>query len=164
MGLNPTSFSFSMGKEMFRFVLLPCLDLGLTVPMYIRTYGIRQKECNMCAAAALISTAYFVPCLSLCVCRTLTLSLKVRCFVKRRNPWIAAHFTNINLSHIFELIEQVRNCKITKINTRKIHYFTFHRIAAHLPKSAAIRFLHKSRGNHKSMFRFLSKSGAQMFN
>ena len=27
-------FSFSMEKEAFRFVLLPYVDLGLTVPMY----------------------------------------------------------------------------------------------------------------------------------
>ena len=26
-------FSFSMEKEMFRFVVLPCFDLGLTVPL-----------------------------------------------------------------------------------------------------------------------------------
>ena len=39
---------------MFRFVVLPCFDLGLTVSMYSR----RQKECNKHAAAALIGVAY----------------------------------------------------------------------------------------------------------
>ena len=36
MGSNSTRaalFSFSMEKEMFRFVVLPCFDLGPTVPM-----------------------------------------------------------------------------------------------------------------------------------
>ena len=49
-------------------------------------YGIRQKECNKHATAALISAAYRVPRLSLCVRRTLTLSLKVRRLVKHCNP------------------------------------------------------------------------------
>ena len=55
-------------------------------------YDIRQEECNKRAAAALISTAYRAPRLSLCVCRTFTLSLKVRRLVKCHNPWIAVLF------------------------------------------------------------------------
>ena len=54
--------------------------------------GIRQKECNKRAVAALISVAYRAPRLSLCVRRTLTLSLKVRHLEKCRNPWFAALF------------------------------------------------------------------------
>ena len=41
MCLNPTCaalLSFSMEKEMVRLVILPCFDLGLTVPMYTYTY------------------------------------------------------------------------------------------------------------------------------
>ena len=41
MGSNPTgaalfSFNFSMEKEMFRFVVLPCFDLGLIVTVFFR--------------------------------------------------------------------------------------------------------------------------------
>ena len=41
MGSNPTgaalfSFNFSMEKEMFRFVVLPCFDLGLRVTVFFR--------------------------------------------------------------------------------------------------------------------------------
>ena len=53
-----------------------CLSLFL---MYIQY---TSKECNKRAAAALISTAYRAPCLSLCVYRTFTPSLKVRRLVK----------------------------------------------------------------------------------
>ena len=38
MGSNPTcaaTLLFSTEKEMFRFVVLPCFDLGLAVPMLI---------------------------------------------------------------------------------------------------------------------------------
>ena len=41
-----------------------------------------QKECKKRVAAALISTAYRAPRLSLCVRRTFTLSLKMCCFSK----------------------------------------------------------------------------------
>ena len=35
MGSNPARAAlFSLGEEMFRFVVLPCFDLGLTVPLY----------------------------------------------------------------------------------------------------------------------------------
>ena len=33
--LSSSLFSFSMEKEMFRFVVFPCFDLGLTVPLYV---------------------------------------------------------------------------------------------------------------------------------
>ena len=28
-------YSFPLKKEIFKFVVLPCFDLGLTVPMYV---------------------------------------------------------------------------------------------------------------------------------
>ena len=35
MGSNPARAAlFSLGEEMFRFVVVPCFDLGLTVPLY----------------------------------------------------------------------------------------------------------------------------------
>ena len=55
-------------------------------------YSIRKKECNKCAAVALISAAFRAPHLSLFVCHTFTLSLKVRRLVKRHNPRIAGLF------------------------------------------------------------------------
>ena len=63
-------------------------------------YGIRQKECNKRVAAALISAAYRVPSLSLCVHCTLTLFLKVRRLIKRCNPW---HFSRENVARFTEL-------------------------------------------------------------
>ena len=99
--------------------------------MYI--YGIRQKECTKCAVAALISAVYRAPRLSLCVCRTSMLSLKVHSLVKRCDPWI------METRHVLP------NCGV-------------------LAKSAAIRFPHKSRGNHKSVACFLSKRGVIHFN
>ena len=70
----------------------------------IRTYGTRHKECNKCPTVALISTVYHAPRLSLCVRRTLTLFLKVRCLVKCRNPWIVALFSE--LRHVWQKVLQ----------------------------------------------------------
>ena len=70
----------------------------IMIPQYgtnIRTVYVRQKECNKHAVVALISVAYRAPHLSLCVRRTLTLSLKVRRLVKLRNPRIAALFQGL---------------------------------------------------------------------
>ena len=91
-------------------------------------YGIRQKDCNKLTAAALISTAYRAPCLSLCVCRTFTLSLKVHRLVKCRNPRIVALFQGSGASPV----------KTESRCVGKNH--------AAFGKSAAIRFPHKSRG------------------
>ena len=41
VGLNPTRAAlFSLEKEMFRLVVLPCFDLGLTVPMFEFEWGV----------------------------------------------------------------------------------------------------------------------------
>ena len=94
---------------------------GMHVCVPMHTYGIRQKECNKRAVAALISTAYRAPRLSLCVRRTFTQSLKVRRLEKRRNP---------NL-----------DCGAFPVKTRCV---SPNRGA--LAKSAAIRFPHKFKG------------------
>ena len=67
---------------------------------YEKRYSIRQKEYNKHVVAALISAAYRVSCLSLCVRRTLTLSLKVHRLVKhqglrRFSREIAVRFTEL---------------------------------------------------------------------
>ena len=80
-----------MIKEVCTYVhMYICMDLYIFLIACI--YSIRKKECNKCAAVALISAAFRAPHLSLFVCHTFTLSLKVRRLVKRHNPRIAGLF------------------------------------------------------------------------
>ena len=116
--------NIAMHDDYYRIIIILGI-LGVTQagggnPMMPPLYSIHQKECNKRVAVALISTAYHAPRLSLCARRTFTLSLKVCRLVKCHNAWIAVLFQE--LRHF--------SCENT----------------AHLAKSAAIRFPHKSRG------------------
>ena len=102
--------------------------------LLLEAYGIRQKECNERAVAALISTAYRVPRLSLCVCHTLTLFQK-SWRLSGENAVCFAELQRVGKNH------GAFSKKVPQYASRT-----------------------NSEANHKSATRFLSKSGAQMFN
>ena len=120
--------------------------------IYISIQGIRQKECNKCAAATLISAAYRAPHLSLCVpCTTLIplcalQFLKVCRLVKCRNPRIAMLFP---WKH--GILQRIASCCCQKLR----------RIWQKVPQYTSRT---NPEANHKSVARFLSKGGAHIFN
>ena len=107
----------------------------------------RQKEYNKHAATALISAVYRAPRLSLCVCRTFTLSLKVQRLVKSHNPWIAALFQGLRYFPRENALRFTESQCIGK-NCGSFGKKRHNTLPAQNPEA-----------NHKSVARFLSKHG-----
>ena len=123
-----------------RFV---CIHHLINIVFFPCNYGVHQKESNKRTSAALISVAYRAPRLSLCVCCTLTLSLKVpSCKIPQSLD--CRRFSRENAARFAESRRVGKNRGVWQ-------------------KAPQYTSRTNPEANYKSAAHFLSKSGAQFF-